>query len=206
VIKYVCDLCGAEVFEPEAIGQGVFIGATGHNPIKGKVYTFDSDKTGLTLTISVTDLTKEENQHFCYGCMWLTVKDMVARNSPNELYLNEIAEKVAKIMSQPKGYDEAAKLFDELEREQEIVDVEEVKEVPNEEVSHGTANADNQLPELHAEGVLSETGTDAGPDDPGTHHYPGSRTVSIPNFDPGPTPEAAWAREHRPGWRHPHLS
>lgn len=153
MIKYECDVCEAEVYEAEAVGPGVYT-KVGDDTIKGKVYTYDDPKTGLTLVIATHDMNKD-GEHFCYACMWRAIKNMVELRAPKD-------------------------------------------EVDAEDIGSGESS-DIELSQLFTEGVLSETGPDIPADDPGPYRRYGP---PLDNFDPGPTPEAAWASEQRPGWRH----
>jgi len=224
MIKYECDNCGEEVYTVEALGPGVYVESPG-GTFKGKTYEyFPDEENQLVLNISLSNKQGGDHQ-YCYACMWNMLAQMVDEKMPmdtlmkTEGFQQALEGAVEKVLKQEY---EGVTFTDEALTLDTTIDTTGMpkgdvklrfhcfksKEVPNVEVLEPDQDANPELPSMHAEGVLPETGPDERADDPGTHTFTG--TVSVPNLDPGPTPEAPWARAtraifpNRPGWRYNH--
>jgi len=178
MLKFECDNCHQVVYHAEAIGPGV-LKRVGEGVEIGKTYTYQDPESEVTVRVQL-EWEGDNNGQFCLACMWKMLRQMVNEWGPNP---EELAEKFAKIEAERRRKIE--EVYFEVNAEVEDKVKEEVKEVPNEETSDGTPDADTQLPELHAEGVLSESGPD------------------VPTIYPKPIIAENVFTRH--GWRHPHL-
>jgi hypothetical protein len=184
------------VNEAEAVGPKVIVGDK-----YGKNYDYEDAKTGLALSIRVTSMAMAEGgpdieEHFCYACMWETLRHLMIERSP--MVVQHVSEP-RKVVDTDFTYVDGA-LF------KRVVPMEQVDERSR------SQSADTQLSELYSEGQLSETSPDEPADDPGLVTKDGEPTAA--NVDEGPA-AASWAaltgtgarsREQQEelvrGWRH----
>src|SRR5678815_1342294 len=201
MIKYECDNCGEEVYTVEAIGPGVYQSDTGQD-MKGKMYEYyPEEENQLVLHISLSNKQGGDHQ-YCYACMWHMLAQMIGSKMP----INTLAEVLMKSEGEKTQTIRQKYIVDKFRVKEWHHPYEpvqwhtDVEEVPNVDESDGVAVTDSELSQLRSQGHLPESGPDVPADDPGVHNPTG--IPGIPNYDPGPTPEAAWAKPWRPGWQY----